>query len=48
MRVFFHDMEELYHRGSDGNNGNIGKTFRDSKNIFVDTIYWNWAIAHTF
>ena len=47
MRFFLHDMEELYNRGSDGNNGNIVKTFRDSKNISVNTIYWDWAIART-
>ena len=48
MRFFFHDMEKLYHRGRDGNNGNVVKTFCDSKNIFVNIIHWDRAIARTF
>ena len=48
MCFFLHDMEELYKRGSDGNNGSIVKTFRDSKNLFVNIIYWDRAITRTF
>ena len=48
MRLFFHDLEELYPCGSDDNHGNSAKTFRDPKNIFVNIIYWDRAIAHTF
>ena len=48
MRLFLHDLEELYNRGSHGNHGNMVKTFRDSKNIFVHIIYRDRAIAHTF
>ena len=48
MRFFLHDMEELYYRGSDGYIGNRVKAFRDSKNISVDIIYRDRAIAHTF
>ena len=48
MRFFLHDLEELYYRGPDGDNGNIVKAFRDSKNISVDIIYRDRSIAHTF
>ena len=48
MSFFLHDLEELYNRGCDGDNGNMVKTFHDSKNIFVNIIYSDRAIAHTF
>lgn len=48
MCFFLHDMEELYKRGRDGNNGSIAKAFRDSKNLFVNIIYWDRAITCAF
>lgn len=48
MRFCLHDLEELYNRGSDDNDGNIVETFRDSKNLSVNIIYRHWPIAHTF
>ena len=47
MRFFLHDMEKLSNRGNDGGNGNIIKTFPDTKNILVSIIYWDRAIDHT-
>ena len=48
MRFFLYDMEKLYNRGGNGDNWNIVKAFRDSKNLFVNIIYRDRAVAHTF
>ncbi len=47
MCFFLHDMEELFNRGGDGNNGNSVKAIPDTKTIFVNFVYWDRTITHT-
>ncbi len=47
MCFFIHDIEELFNRGSDGNYGDIVTRIPNTKNIFVNFIYWNRAITYT-
>ena len=48
MRVFLHDLEELYYRGGDDRHGNSVKTLRHSENTLVGAIYRDRAVADTF
>ncbi len=47
MCFFIHDLEELFNCDSNGNDGNTVTRIPNTKNIFVNFIYWDRAITHT-